>query len=580
MANPFSVIIPSSVPITPNATSPFVVLGGRTGTQQTDAAIAPVDVSNNNAPPKASAAPKPSITTVGTGLVAELTRYQQSLLNNKDPKTGQLRPLIEVADQYEIIFADNIIADASIVPPAGLDKALAVGSVSGTAADQKLPNKQSMDPTSRARAASAGQQIVQFIDQVIRSSTYIQEQSGQVWDQSSGTWSERKTRANQFAWFQIVCNVEQLPQYDNLRNDFAYKMTFTIVPFETPMLSSYFPSGRYRGVHKDYQYWFTGQNNSVLSFEQSYNAQWVQAITGKLPPDTRVLKYNDQINTNYAQRWKTNVFPASSQSNQGGEKNTNEPGANAADFLYTADLSTAKIVIVGDPAWLPSPASQIVTKTSFTTDPFLADGTVNSIASGAYFRIAFNTPADYNLQTGLMDPSDQSTTTVNGQGVNTVETVYKLQHSTSTFKGGKFTQELTGSWVTYDATQEQVSREAAKKKTDTRFGSFDPGSGPKTGNNAWGGQIGQAQTSLAKGVNQILNPPTVPATALDYQLRGTPAYIEARKAGKNDAQALEIARAASAAGTNNFQNTSSGGVLGSKIRTGPNQPLVKDGNPG
>jgi len=439
------------------------VYGGGTGGQTPritgltpDPQYSGVSNTNANAPPKADAAPKPSTPTIGTGLVAELNRYQQELVQKK---------LVEVADVYEIKFADNIIAGASIVPSGGLDKALAVGATGGTAADQKLPNKQAMDPKSRARAASAGQQIVQFIDQVIRSSSYIQEQSGEIWNQSTGTWNGRTKRAQQFAWFQIVCNVEQLVPYDNKRNDFAYKMTFTIVPYETPMLSTYFPSGRYRGVHKDYQYWFTGQNNSVLSFEQSYNGQWVQAITGNLPPDTRVLKYNDQPNNDLAQRWKTNVFPASSQSNQGGDKNTNEPGANAADFLYTADLMTAKIVILGDPAWLPSPVSQIVTDKSFTPDPFLYDGTVNSIASGAYFRITFNTPADYNLQTGLIDPTDTSSTTLNNQGVNTVSTIYKLQHSTSTFKGGKFTQELTGSWVTYDATEEQVKRETAKKTT-------------------------------------------------------------------------------------------------------------------
>ena len=69
------------------------------------------------------------------------------------------------------------------------------------------------------------------------------------------------------------------------------------------------------------------------------------------------------------------------------------------------------------------------------------------------------------MQTGLIDPSDLSSTTLNAQGVNTVETIYKLQHSTSTFKGGKFTQELTGSWVTYDAAQEQVARANKKKAT-------------------------------------------------------------------------------------------------------------------
>ena len=65
-----------------------------------------------------------------------------------------------------------------------------------------------------------------------------------------------------------------------------------------------------------------------------------------------------------------------------------------------------------------------------------------------------------------------------------------------------------------------------------------------------------------------------PPNASDVELSGSPAYIEARKAGRTPEQALAIARAASAAGTNNYQ-----GTAGPGIRTGP-QKIVKDGNPG
>ena len=409
------------------------------------------------APPKASAAPKPSTPTVGTGLIAALNNYQLTLLNNKD-STGKAAPLIEIADEYQIKFADSIIADALVVPPGGLDKALAVGATGGTAADKLLPNKQSMDPKSRARAASAGQQIVQFIDQVIRSSSYIQDQSEEIWNQSTGTWDKSLRQAQQFAWFQVLCNIDILG-YDYKRRDNAYRMTFTIVPYETPMLSTYFPSGKYRGVHKSYQYWFTGENKSVLNFEQSFNNQWTQAITGTTAPDMRVQKANP------LETWRTNVFPASGQSNQGGDKNTNEPGANAADFLYTSDLASAKITIVGDPAWLPSPLLEYVNPEMFTTGPFLADGTINSVASGAYFQIAFNTPADYNLQTGLIDPLTAPSTP---NGKNTVETVYVASKATHTFRGGKFTQELEGAWVTYDASTQQTATRNIKQPTNNQ----------------------------------------------------------------------------------------------------------------
>ena len=516
-----------------------------------------------SAPPKASAAPKPSTTTVGTGLIAALNNYQLTLLNNKD-STGKLAPLIEIADEYQIKFADSIIADALVVPPGGLDKALVVGATGGTAADKLLPNKQSMDPKSRARAASAGQQIVQFIDQVIRSSSYIQDQSEEIWNQSTGTWDKSPRQAQQFAWFQVLCNIDILG-YDYKRRDNAYRMTFTVVPYETPMLSTYFPSGKYRGVHKSYQYWFTGENNAVLNFEQSFNNQWTQAITGTTAPDMRVQKANPR------ETWRTNVFPASGQSNQGGDKNTNEPGANAADFLYTSDLASAKITIVGDPAWLPSPLLEYVNPEMFTTGPFLADGTINSVASGAYFQIAFNTPADYNLQTGLIDPLTAPSTP---NGKNTVETVYVASKATHTFRGGKFTQELEGAWVTYDASTQKtapaVTRETKTPVSNTSRVAQQRQQQQETQNQA----VVSQQTSLAKGVQQILNPVDAPPTASDAELRGSPAYINARKGGATDAQALVAARSASANGTNNFQGSALPG-----IRTGP-QRIVKDGNPG
>ena len=416
----------------------------------------------NTAPPNASAAPKPSKTTVGTGLMEALNNYQLTLLNNKD-SAGKPDPLIQIADKYEIIFPESIIGDALIVPPNGLDKSLTVGNNGGTAADQKLPNKQSMDPKSRARAASAGQQIVQFIEQVIRSSTYIQNQSNQVWNQSTGKYVNNPTRATQFAWFQVFCNIDIIG-YDYIRNDNAYRMTFTVVPYETPMLSSYFPSGPFRGVHTSYPYWFTGLNNSVLSFEQSFNNQWTQALTGTLSPALNVQKTNFQTKLDYNETWRRNIFPASGQSNQGGDKNTNEPGANAADFLYTSDLASSKITIVGDPAWLPAP--DYIAFNTFTAQPFLQDGTINSIASGTYFEISFNTPADYNLQTGLIDPA----TAPSGQLNNTVTTRYVATKATHIFKGGKFTQELEGAWITYDASQQQVAERQATnqvKQTQT-----------------------------------------------------------------------------------------------------------------
>jgi transcription initiation factor TFIID subunit TAF12 len=149
--------------------------------------------------------------------------------------------------------------------------------------------------------------------------------------------------------------------------------------------------------------------------------------------------------------------------------------------------------------------------------------------------------------------------------------VYYARESTSLFKAGKFTQELKGSWVTHtDPKKTSTAQRETNDKPITSRQQSQRQQQQETQDRA----VNSQQSGIAKGVQQILNPVDVPPTASDAELRGSPAYIEARKAGKNDAQALVIARAASAAGTNNNQGTALPG-----IRTGP-QPIVKDGNPG
>jgi hypothetical protein len=139
-----------------------------------------------------------------------------------------------------------------------------------------------------------------------------------------------------------------------------------------------------------------------------------------------------------------------------------EPGANAADFLYSADLMTVTVNIVGDPAWLPG--AREVTKDTFSSDPFLSDGTINTAASAAYFEVKFNTPADYDLATGLIDFTNPESTTQNRRLKNNLSTLYYARESTSVFKAGKFTQELKGTWVTHtDPPKNTTARESVVK---------------------------------------------------------------------------------------------------------------------
>jgi len=410
-------------------------------------------VGGAGAPSKADAAPKPSTTDQGTGLIAALNAYWGQLAESKG----------FIPDEYAIKFADPLLMNAKVVPPGPLDKNFAGGTPQQTAADELLQERQNMSPTVRQRSATAGQQIVQFIDTVLRNSNYITDQQKVIWNSKNNYWEDYGKSAQNFAWFNISCQAEQL-QYDPKQNDFAYRLTYIIAPYQIPVQSEYFDNTGFRGVHKTYNYWFTGQNTQVLAFEQAYNNAWTQALTS----DISVRAGNDSTasRVNSREQWKKRYMPASNQPRQGGDGKTFEAGANAADYLYSVDTATVTLTIIGDPAWIPPPTN--IQAGQFTTSAFFPDGSINTSASAPYFELAWNKPTDYDLNTGLMD-TGQNNFRTNFVSTNAGFAQQAISYTATTvksiFRGGKFSQELSGTWL-QSPTKKGVAAADSGRKTD------------------------------------------------------------------------------------------------------------------
>jgi len=421
------------------------------------------------APAKADAAPKPGATQVGTGLIAALNAYWGEIAKTKGI----------IPDIYEIKFADPLLSNASVVAPGSvLDKSFVGGSLQVTAADELLSEKQNMSPTVRQRSATAGQQILQFIDTVLRNSTYITAQQKVIWNTRGNYWQSSKEKSAQnFVWFNISCQAEQL-DYDPIQNDFAYRITYIIAPYQVPVQSEYFDNSSFRGVHKVYNYWFTGQNTQVTNFEQNYNNAWTQSLTSDLAVRAGNESIASQVNSR--EQWKKRYMPASNQARQGGDGNTFEPGANAADYLYSADTNTIALNILGDPAWIPPPTN--IQPGQFTTSSFFPDGSINFTASAVYFEFAWNKPTDYDTTTGLMDPgqnnfgSSQTNYVVkranDKAGIAQQAVSYQAVSVKSKFRGGKFTQELNGIWLQTPGKNAVAAADTGRKT--------DPATGTKT----------------------------------------------------------------------------------------------------
>jgi hypothetical protein len=363
--------------------------------QATGSAAAPTGA--QSAPANASAAPGKT-KDVFTGLCEALNTFQRRLADPKDPNRKY-----DVPDEYEIEFSPTTLASATLKRQGTTDK-------SKTPLQQPSPSAlkpatNSVNTKASIMPVSAGMQIVQFIDQIMRNSSYITDQQLYIVDPVlDPVTGEQKIKPNPnptggtVAWYKVSVEATQLA-YDARRHDHAYRMKYVITPYAINSLpSDWFKNSRYRGSHKSYNYWFTGANKEILNFEQEYNNLYRLVISGLSVPV-------QQARTDFRDQYRRTFLPASENHAKGADGNTNEPGDNAASFLYSpTDQAKAKLRIVGDPAWMQQgEVAGGVSARNFNFDPFNNDGTINYDSQEVVFDISWNQPADYDLDTGLMD---------------------------------------------------------------------------------------------------------------------------------------------------------------------------------
>jgi len=388
------------------------------------------DPTVGDTPPNASSAPTKK-STVTQGIITAMNEWQKKQV--ADGKQS-------VADTYEITFSSDALANAQLTYTGGADISNSPMSKSKNPADTKDTARQSTDFSNTTVRAVAGMQLLKFMDQLAKNSTYIQDQAKVTYDPKTNKQISTGASAKNLAWFNF--QVQARPsKWDTKRNMYACDISYLITPYQVATVDSeYFPNGSFRGVHKSYPYWFTGQNTSVITYEQTYNNLFVRLITGG-PNNTTDTRTSD-----LTQLSRRIVRPSSNSSRQGAPGTVNEAPANASDWLYDPE-SQAKstMTIIGDPAWIyQGDLVNSINKSSFDVIPFLPDGTINYQASEVYYEITFNKPTDYDLKTGLMDVTQNTLGSGADQGDAKVSYVYKIININSIFNAGKFTQELEG----------------------------------------------------------------------------------------------------------------------------------------
>ena len=380
------------------------------------------------APDGANTAPDP---TLAKGLTQTLNDFQRLQVQQGKQK---------IADVYKIELATADLANAKTTPPGQLDRSgIATNTVPTTAGQALDPAAQKVAVDKKPSSVTAGTTLIQFIDQAVRNSDYITKQQKTIIDNDGKEKPQTPANKDGIKWYKINLQSKQL-EYDEIRKDYAYEMTFQVAPYTVyDLKSEYFPAGKFRGSHKQYFYWFTGQNTSVINFEQDFNYLYFLTISGKagsLPQSS-----------NFRELEKRYTQTNSPESNKGAQGNQFEPAANAADYLYSpSDQSRISITIIGDPAWIMQgevwsgvgpPGS------NRAANGFLDDGTIDFDGGEAVFLLGWNKPQDYNVQTGLIDLSRAASQ----EPVQLY--AYKAVSITNKFQQGKFTQDLTGVLLTF-----------------------------------------------------------------------------------------------------------------------------------
>lgn len=367
-------------------------------------------------------------TTVSTGLVEAMNKRMQKLVDDG---------VIRVADRYKVNLDVFSGLFAARIKPPGTTKQdrTDMGNPSANA-QAYLSTRGSVVNNTFVISTNAGQQIQQFIDLVTRTSTYITNQQKFHLDPNSGK-PKRNEKSNEvMSWFRIGVNVRPIA-WDDLRNDWAYEMEYVVVPtMVSDLKSEFFPKSKFYGVHKKYNYWFTGQNTEVLSYEVDYNALYYIGMGSEFAGQPiNGAETDDQYPR----------APAPPDANSGTlSDKSSEPAARGASVLYSpTDYAQLRMEVFGDPAFIVQ--NDVFYALGTYNGRFLPDGTINMDNFETLVEVNFNTIEDYDIDTGTAEVKQLEKKNVKQREVTGTDgIIYTLTAVTNKFSGGVFTQELEG----------------------------------------------------------------------------------------------------------------------------------------
>lgn len=377
-----------------------------------------------------------------TGILDQMNKLQQE---SKEAGT------CEIPDVYAVQFEPASKIKYASLLDSDLNKArvpmtFVKNSGASNARKEASPAAETMKQ-SRNITFGKGMTIIQAIDQIITQSSYVEDALTIIQSEENQAAQEGKPLSDENAspttiqWYMISPSVEIIG-YDKIRNDYAYKITYLIQSYDVPYVQStnikYVP--KYPGPHKIYNYFYTGKNSEVISYDQSMNKLFYlyssMVGTGDAGFDPETIK-----------GIPTQPKPANNADPVGKPSGTGEGANSIKSFLYSPlDQLKAKIKILGDPDFLMPVTSGTIGQ--MLTKWYGPDFTINPNSGQVFIEIIFNQAEDYTHTDGLLNPLGNTETMLFTPKSSSLRsmikgTVFMVTKVVSKFSKGRFTQEFT-----------------------------------------------------------------------------------------------------------------------------------------
>lgn len=406
---------------------------------------------------------------------------------NNDQKKLKENGTIRIPNEFTVTYlggTDITIGGASVVSPADLDKLKwkMTNAKTTKESNAKTEGSSSVDNTKRQITIKRGVPILQAIQQIVSQSSFLEDALTKVYtgaEQPDPSGSEEEVEnsdANTVSWYNVSPEIINLG-WDDLVGDFAYRINYVIQPYSTPIVYSPYvkKTPKYYGPHKRYEYWFTGKNSEVIKYEQTMDNAYFQVAIA--PGGSNQAAGGEQqvptIPNKQQNQPKQGVLNLGREAQNSYMTSLFDPGAYAE----------AKITILGDPDFLMTTSASSV---QAVYDQFYGpDGyTINPNGGQVFIEINFKEPQDYSNKDGLLSINEsilfylypdvvKREIDKRGGGIS-----YLVKTVNSSFRGGKFEQELELTINTFASLTKSETPAGGREPTATATAASQPRTDP------------------------------------------------------------------------------------------------------